>query len=252
MSSYSLVMKNKIEAFQQNMQTITSEMNVLLKLLPEKDSMIQLQKQKIVDQMQEVQAEIDKNQTSEEERKKLIIKLSNLKNQVTLLNLEVQDKMHNTSVVQQTETHIEASLPIVKTDTFLHAKDTEIARLKATIAELQAQQPSVILQNKASMYYFTAVSSDKRQRASRTKNFHIKFQVKGNVDDLYDKHLYLEVRDPHHRIISSPRDKVRITNHFMSEYTFEPLDYQFIKGKYSVKVYSEETLLHSVYFLTLN
>src|SRR5688572_11948432 len=79
MSSYSLVMKNKIEHFRQDLQVITGEMNVLLKYLPEKDSMIQKQKEKILLQMQEVEAEISKNQTSEEERKKLIVKLSELK-----------------------------------------------------------------------------------------------------------------------------------------------------------------------------
>jgi hypothetical protein len=47
MSSYSLLMKNKIEHFQQNIQVITQEMNVLLKYLPEKDSVIQTQKRRL-------------------------------------------------------------------------------------------------------------------------------------------------------------------------------------------------------------
>jgi hypothetical protein len=86
-------MKNKIEHFKQDMQVIAKEMNVLLKYLPEKDSVIQVQKVRIIEQMQEVQAEIARNQTSAEERKKLIIKLSELKEQVEKLSLEAKDKI---------------------------------------------------------------------------------------------------------------------------------------------------------------
>jgi hypothetical protein len=252
MSSYSLLMKNKIELFQKDLQAITGEMNVLLKYLPEKDSLIQQQKEKIIDQMQAVQAAIAKNQTSEEERKKLIIRLSELKDEVEKLSLEAKDKITTVTVIQQTAAQPEVHLPSPKKDPLLQAKEVEIASLKATIAELQAKQPAVILQNKLSMYYFTAVSSDKRYRASRTENLRMKFQLKGDVDNLYDKYLYLEIRDPYHRIISSPRDKVRISKHFVSEYVFEPVNYQFVKGKYSVKIYSEEAMFQSIYFLTLN
>ncbi len=252
MSSYSLVMKNKIEHFRQDLQVITGEMNVLLKYLPEKDSMIQKQKEKILLQMQEVEAEISKNQTSEEERKKLIIKLSELKSQVELLSLEAKTKADTITIIQKTEVLPDMDLPVVKKDTLLQAKEAEIAKLKATIAALEARQPSVILQNKLSMYYLTIVSSDKKYRASRTKNLRIKYQLKGDLAGLQDKNLYLEVRDPSHRIISSPRDKIRITNHFVSDYIFTPSNYEFTRGKYSIKVYSEEAQFQSVYFLTLN
>jgi hypothetical protein len=251
MSSYSLLMKNKMELFQMDMQVITKEMNVLMKYLPEKDSVIQVQKERIKDQMEEVQTEIAKNQTSAEEREKLRVKLSELKKQVELLTLEATEKVDQLPVVQQAQMMPAANASFVK-DTLLQAKESEINRLKATIIDLQAKQPSVIVDNKLAVYYFTTLSSDKKQRASRTKNLHLQFQLKGNMANLNDKHLYIEVRDPFHRIISSPNDKVRITNHFMAEYNFEPFNYQFVKGKYSVKIYSVEAQVQSITFLTLN
>jgi hypothetical protein len=252
MSSYSLLMKNKIETFQQDMQIITREMSALMKYLPEKDSVIQLQKERIFEQMQDVQSEVARNQTSAEERERMKMRLSELKTQVEMLSLEAKDKVNVITVVQQPETKLAEPPRQVEKDPLIHLKEAEIARLKATIADLQTRQPSVIVQNKLAMYYFTVISSDKKNRASRTKNLQIHFQVKGNVTDLQDKYLYVEVRDPLHRIISSPTDKVKIMNHFVSEYNFEPFNYAFAKGKYSVKLYSEEAKFQSITFLTLN
>jgi hypothetical protein len=245
-------MKNKIETFQQDMQVITREMNALMKYLPEKDSVIQVQKEWITKQMQEVQAEIAHNQISAEEREKMKMRLSELKTQVEMLSLEAKDKVNVITVVQQPEIKQVEPPRQVERDPLIQLKETEIARLKATIADLQTKQPSVIVQNKLAMYYFTVISSDKKTRASRTKTLQIHFQVKGNVTDLQDKYLYIEVRDPFHRIISSPTDKVKIINHFVSEYTFEPFNYEFVKGKYSVKLYSDEAQFQSITFLTLN
>jgi hypothetical protein len=175
-----------------------------------------------------------------------------LKEQVEKLSLEAKDKINTVTVIQQAELKPVDNSRSVKKDTLLEAKEAEIARLKATITELQSRQPSAIVHNKLAMYYFTVVSSDRRHRAGRTKSLNLQFQLKGNVAELHDKYLYVEVRDPFHRIISRPTDKVRITNHFVSEYVFEPFNYEFIKGKYSVKIYSEEAQCQSITFLTLN
>jgi hypothetical protein len=246
-------MKNKIELFQRDIQAITKEMNVLLKYLPAKDSVIQIQKEKILEQMHQVQAEITRNRNSAEEQKRLIEKLSDLRNQVEQLNLAAQEKANSASVIQQAEATPVAYVQAVKNDTLLlQAKEAEIAKLKSTIADLQAKEPSVIVQNKLAMYYFTTVSSDKKQRANKTKSLILQFQLKGNIAELHDKYLYIEVRDPFHRIISGSQDKVRVTNHFVSEYKFEPFNYAFVKGKYSVKLYSQEAQFQSVTFLTLN
>lgn len=252
MSSYSLLMQTKLDHFQEGIVAIHKEMAILQEFLPEKDSLINLQKQKIIEQMIDVQREIAKSQTSEEERKRLSGKLEDLRNQIMVLKMVAKEKIYTMPVVVQQPLY-QAQKPVIKltNDTVILAKDKEIAKLKAVIAELKAIKPSVILKDKLAMYYFTVVSSDKKSRANRTKTINMQFQLKGNMDSLKDKFLYIEIRDPSHKVISTPKDKLRISNHFVSEYIFEPANYAFSKGKYSIKIYSQEVEFQTVTFLKL-
>jgi hypothetical protein len=53
----------------------------------------------------------------------------------------------------------------------LQTKEAEIARLKGYYSRPANQaEPSVIVQNKLAMYYFTVISSDKKHRANKTKS----------------------------------------------------------------------------------
>jgi hypothetical protein len=249
-SGYSILMKDKMESFEKQMHTIHQEMKILLEFIPSKDSVINLQKQQIFSQIQEIQKELTRNQSSEEDKEKLLNRMRQLKQQVDLLKVQAKQTIQENPVTDS-KPNIQIVEKVIVNDTLLHMKEKEIARLKNIISYMESNGADLIIRNKLSVYYLTAVSSDKKNRASKTEFFNIQFQLKGDIASIHEKYLYIEVRDPAHRIISTERDKVRITNHYLSDYKFLPFKYEFIKGKYSIRIYTKDSDFQSVTFLNL-
>lgn len=248
-SMYTLSMKEKLEGFHKDMQAVHQEMNLLLEFIPAKDSIIILQKEQIISQMEVLRKEMKRSELSEQQRNQLWQKMNQLKKQLI-------DLKHLSEGYQQTQVAIlsessQVSMASQRKDTLLQSKEREISALKEVIKSLQNQKPDVIVHHKLSVYYLTAVSQDKKNRVSRTNYINIQFQLKGDISLIKDKYLHIEVRDPSHKIISSERDKVRMNNQFITNYRFEPFRYKFIKGKYSIRVYSTDSDFQSVTFLTL-
>jgi anion-transporting ArsA/GET3 family ATPase len=224
-------------------------MDLLLEFIPEKDLVIALQKKQIISQIDELHQEMKKNELSEQQREQLLQKMNHLKRQlIELKNLSDTDSHTQAAIMYQPDQVLMASQ---EKDTLLESKEREIAELKNIIMNLQNQKPDVIVHHKLSVYYLTAVSQDKRNRASRTNYVNIQFQLKGDISLMKEKYLHIEIRDPSHRIISTEKDKVRMNNQFITSYRFEPVRYKFIKGKYSIRVYSTDSDFQSVTFFTL-
>jgi hypothetical protein len=248
-SIYTLSMKEKVDGFNKDIQAVHQEMNLLLEFIPAKDSTISFQKEQIVSQMDALHRELKKSELSEQQRKHLLQKMNLLKSQLIELK-----KLSDTYAQTQTDILYESgqvTMASQQKDTLLQSKEREIADLKDIIRSLQNQKPNVIVPQKLSVYYLTAVSQDKRNRASRTNYINVQFQLKGDISLIKNKYLHIEIRDPSHRIISSERDKIQMNNRFITNYRFEPFKYKFIKGKYSVRVYSIDSDFQSVTFLTL-
>lgn len=247
-SMYTLSMKENIDSFKQDMQAIHREMNLLLEFIPEKDSVIAYQKNKIVLQMERIQLELNKNELSQQQRTELINRLNELKQEVyTLKKQAEQPAQAQIAIVNQPA----AVISVKQNDTLLELKDKEIAKLKGIIESLKNQPTDVNNPHKLSVYYLTAVSQDKKNRASRTNYLNIQLQLKGDISQVRNKYLHIEVRDPSHRVISSESDKIRIVNQYITAYRFEPFRYKFIKGKYSIRIYTPDSDFQSVTFLTL-
>lgn len=249
-SGYSILMKDKMDSFEKQMHTIHQEMKILLEFIPSKDSVIYLQKQQISSQIQEIQKELAKNHSSEEDKKRLFHKMVQLKQQVDKLKVQAKQSLQEDPVAEAIPSIQIIEREIVN-DTLLRLKEQEINRLKNIITHLESNEADLIIRNKLSVYYLTAVSSDKRNRAGKTEFLNIQFQLKGDITSIHEKYLYIEVRDPSHRVISNERDKVRITNHYLSDYKFLPFKYEFIKGKYSIRIYTKDSDFQSVTFLNL-
>jgi hypothetical protein len=242
-------MKERMDAFNKDIQAVHQEMNLLLEFIPVKDSLITLQKNQIISRIDELQKEVKKSELSEQHRNQLLQKMHQLKHQlVELKNLAQTYKLTQTAILPQSS---QVSIASQEKDTLLESKEKEIAELKNMIISLQKQKPDVIIHHKLSVYYLTAASQDKRNRASRTNYINVQFQLKGDISLIKEKFLHIEIRDPSHRIISSEKDKVQMNNQFITSYRFEPFRYQFIKGKYSIRVYSTNSDFQSVTFLTL-
>ncbi|QHT68041.1 hypothetical protein GXP67_16020 [Rhodocytophaga rosea] len=248
-SLYTLSMKEKLDGFNKDIQAVHQEMNLLLEFIPAKDSVITIQKNQIISQMGVLQREMKRSELSEQQRNHLLVKMNELKHKlIELKNLAETDKQTHVAILHQSG---QVSVESHKKDTLLESREREIAELKNLIKTLQNQKPDVIVPSKLSVYYLTAVSQDKRNRATRTNYMNVQFQLKGDISLIKDKYLHIEVRDPSHKIISSERDKVRMNNQFITSYRFEPFKYKFLKGKYSIRVYSTDSDFQSVTFLTL-
>jgi hypothetical protein len=199
--------------------------------------------------MEKIQLELTKNELSEQQRNKMLQKLNQLKQQVYIL--QGQAKQSTEIHKKIASDHNQVEYVVYEKDTLLQIQQKEIARLKEIIDNLKSQKQDIIVQNKLSVYYLTALSQDKRNRASRTNYINIQLQLKGDISHVQNKYLYIEVRDPSHKIISTERDKLRITNQYITDYRFEPFRYKFIKGKYSIRIYSLDSDFQSVTFFTL-
>src|SRR3712207_3472285 len=127
MSSYSVLMQNKIDHFQQDIAAINKEMAILQEFLPEKDSVIQNQKQKIFKQVRAIEIEIRKNKLSEEEKGKLATRLRELKDQIAELKTQAKEKLIVTPVTEQVEAKPELQQIVLKTDNTIQEKDKEIS-----------------------------------------------------------------------------------------------------------------------------
>lgn len=247
--SYRFV-KDKNEEFQQDLVSVSAELDLLMELLPEKDKEISQQEEKIRDLAQELKHAVENHNLTKVERDALAQKIAVLKKEMGKLKLEV--KYYQEKELEKIATVILANNEANEYGDSMVAENyrNEIAFLKRTIYELTTRTPSVVVKNRLSAYYFQAVSSDKRSRASKTSFLLINLQMRGDVS-LINGVLQLEVVDPQNNLVTEKNHKVRVTADNIIDIKFMPEDYKFIKGRYHIRLYSHEGDFETKTFIDL-
>jgi hypothetical protein len=250
MSSYTLIIRDENEKFKQSIKTVNAEIDLLLNFLPQKDSVIHSQEQQIIEQIKTIQIALNDKETTQQEKEILIERLNRLKREALQLKeelLEVQEYASQ-AIAQQTA----AAAGFQAKDVQLQAYAQEIQLLKEQILTLQNRKSETIVQSPLSAFYFTAQPSDSKNRHLRTTSVKIKLQLRGDLLTTSCRYLKVQVIDPNNRVISSPSDQIRASTELMTEYTFSPMNYRFIKGRYSVRIYCEDFDFQTVTFFQLS
>jgi phage host-nuclease inhibitor protein Gam len=232
------VVKDKNEEFQQDLAAVSAELDLLVELLPEKDLQISQKEEEIRFLARELKTAINNYDLSKGERDALANRLQKLKTEVKMLKQEVKHYQENEK---------EKLRLVMLTDTVMHGDSAieenyrnEIAFLKRTIDELSNRKPGVVVKNKLSAYYFEAMSSDRRSRASKTEYLSINLQLRGDVSYVNGL-LRLEVVDPENNLITEKVHKVRASNNEVINIRFVPRLHKFIKGKYLIRLYAADS-----------
>ncbi len=119
------------------------------------------------------------------------------------------------------------------------------------VQPIPAPTVQVIVQNKLSVYYFKAFSSDHKNRHQRTRSISVELQLTGDVSAAGDGLLVVEIRDPENNIISTGTERIRASSDFTTDFTFIPVKHSFKKGRYSVRIFKDDIEFQSVTFLDL-
>jgi hypothetical protein len=249
------MVKEENEKFKSEIQAIHTEMQVLLELLPTKDSASLLQQQQIFHQVVQMEAEFNDTYTSWQRRQQIAKQLSSLRGDVSGLKTHLkktvpvgelnEDKQDATEIMEASMRKKYAEQRLSQT------QKEEIDRLKAQISLLEKKPGRENIDDKLAVYYFNAFSSDRKNRAAKTTSLTVELQLKGNFSKLKNEHLQIEIRDPRNHVITTPHDHIHITTDYVSTLVIEPSGYEFIKGRYSIRLHSKGTDLQSVTFLTL-
>lgn len=251
-SGYSLRMQEEMNGFRQEMNTINDEMDIILEFIPEKDSTIWSQTQQLILQVNEINRVLAQNDISRHDQEALGGKLLQLRNQMQSLKEQLPaSQLARLAHVSETTPKV-SYRQIRNGDMLLATREREIARLQQVIEQLEARSPRVIVHNKVAVYYFVALSSDRKNRANRTHFLSVQLQLKGDVSTLSNQSLRIEIRDPQGLIISTARDQVKASSYYQTGCQFKPMfRYKFIRGKYTIRIYSEGNEFQAVTFLNL-
>ena len=247
-------LKNENQKFKTKVVLAKQEISHLLTFdLPSKDSTINYQKEEILHQASLIQAIIEKNKVSEEEKLKLFAKLDNLRDQAKKLRSQIQ--------IVEKEQLEQANYMLGKTvgskDSLIKAYLREIVLLrnqKKMLASIEEEPEHVVVapvKEKVSVFYFSVRASDRKNRASKTDFIFLQLQLKGDLSTLKCTSLQVEIRDPDNNIITDHRDRILATNLYKTEYTFQPLVKRSLKrGKYSIRIFCESSEFQHIDFLT--
>jgi len=249
-------LKNENQKFKTKVILAHQEISHLLTFdLPSKDSTINYQREEILHQADLIQQVIAENKVSEEEKLKLFNKLAKYINQAKKLRNQIQ--IVEKEQMEQAN-YMLAGRAANKKDSLLKTYLKEIVSLRyqknllisaRKIPEEIEEKP--IIKEKISVFYFSARASDRKNRANKTDYIFLNLQLKGDLSTLKCSTLQVEIRDPNNNIITDHRDRILVTNLYKTEYIFKPLIRKsLIKGKYSIRIFCENSDFQHIDFLT--
>ncbi len=246
-SGYTMLVKEENEQFRHEIKAIQQEMDVLFEFLPARDPESIHRQRQITQRVATIQNQFYQGNISHNRKQALLSQLSELKSHVGELKTHVR-KVAADEQSRQLRLAAEAASVEVPEASLTEPIVTLVERIPPPVV---AAPVKVIIENKLSVYYFKAFSSDPKNRHQRTRFIAIELQLKGDASPTGGELLLMEIRDPENYIINTNTERIRAATDFKTSHRFLPVNHAFKKGRYSIRIYKEDSDFQSVTFLDL-